>query len=504
MFNYLWDRGWVKAAEKKRVYRQHLNDLRKQLIALENQPIWDLPGLRSISPSVAEAQNLSRFLVSVNATTSFVQIGLSQAAEGIGQGWAAKKISYASMTVEWAVEQLKSGNYSIVDLISSYFSDGFRLIVAQQIAGDIDPQIASTITLMNTIVEFDKQETQYGEYLEELKNQISRLKDDIEKTERLMEAEHMRLKDIAEKGSAAFCENAAPQARNDSAEAMGQSSINIRVLENDKDPENFPLQMSSIDSATGGRARIYNNHTPDILDDDYIIFVADAEFAGVAEVKYTIKDDLGLSDSAIIRINVSEDPTLQEDFESELDALLNDSVDDFNAQWDEQAQDRLLALEQRLRRATSDLSRLTPERTSTLNVVFELAKIGRDYKDVAAIQCAEALFTGANSQACENITRIVVDEEVQRRNEAGDEFEAGSPQSEIKDFEDSAQTNHSTSVPGWTTTYAQPICESQYGCGGGRYGSWSCPAGFDLSHRWKTQANGTTKNVPICYKTARQ
>jgi VCBS repeat-containing protein len=90
--------------------------------------------------------------------------------------------------------------------------------------------------------------------------------------------------------------NSAPVAQNDSAATTAGSSVIIRVLDNDSDPDGDSLSVASL-SGVNGNAVINGDGT--------ISFTPASGFSGSETFSYTISDGQGASASANVTVSVS-------------------------------------------------------------------------------------------------------------------------------------------------------------------------------------------------------
>ena len=109
---------------------------------------------------------------------------------------------------------------------------------------------------------------------------------------------------------------AAPTAVDDNVTTDINTSIDINVLTNgvnDSDPALDTLQIlktgnnGAVDdnaTAQGGTLSINNNGTPSDFTDDYIVYTPAAGFTGTDTFQYVIQDEEGLTDTAIVTVEV--------------------------------------------------------------------------------------------------------------------------------------------------------------------------------------------------------
>lgn len=121
-----------------------------------------------------------------------------------------------------------------------------------------------------------------------------------------------------------------PNAVNDIAETDIDTPVTIAVLENDSDPEDDPISVTSVTDADNGTVSIND-------DDASILYTPAAGFQGEDRFVYTIQDDSGNEDTAAVTITVGgsalpiaedDEASTSRDTPVEIDILANDSDPD--------------------------------------------------------------------------------------------------------------------------------------------------------------------------------
>ena len=90
--------------------------------------------------------------------------------------------------------------------------------------------------------------------------------------------------------------NERPDAVDDTASGVSGTPVVINALVNDTDPDGDPLTIT-------GATVPSDQGTVDVVDNQ-VVFTPAADFEGVAEISYTITDPDGLTDTAVITVNV--------------------------------------------------------------------------------------------------------------------------------------------------------------------------------------------------------
>ena len=84
--------------------------------------------------------------------------------------------------------------------------------------------------------------------------------------------------------------NSPPVAVADTATTTAGTPVNIAVLANDSDPNNDPLNITTVSNPLNGTATINRNGTPTNLADDFVTYTPNAGFSGSDSFTYTISD----------------------------------------------------------------------------------------------------------------------------------------------------------------------------------------------------------------------
>ncbi|MGB3405585.1 MAG: Ig-like domain-containing protein [Microcoleaceae cyanobacterium] len=96
-----------------------------------------------------------------------------------------------------------------------------------------------------------------------------------------------------------------PVATNDNINVPVNTPITVDVLENDSDPDGDRITIDEFDSTSTNDGTVS-------LDQGQLIYTPPAEFSGIDTFTYTITDDNGGSDTAIVTVNI-DNPTTPED-----------------------------------------------------------------------------------------------------------------------------------------------------------------------------------------------
>jgi len=133
--------------------------------------------------------------------------------------------------------------------------------------------------------------------------------------------------------------NDSPQAVDDSATTIEDTSVNIDVLPNDNLGDT-PTTIISVDGTTsqGGSAVINNNGTPGDPSDDFIDYTPAIDFSGNDTFVYTIQDNDGETSTATVTVLVTgvndtplavdDNANTVEDITVTIDVLVNDNLGD--------------------------------------------------------------------------------------------------------------------------------------------------------------------------------
>jgi hypothetical protein len=101
--------------------------------------------------------------------------------------------------------------------------------------------------------------------------------------------------------------NTVPIATNDFISTNEDTAVSIHVLANDSDADGDALILSIPGTPANGTAAINDNGTPDDFTDDFIVYTPSANFNGVDQLIYQVRDNKGGFDTATVEITV--DPT---------------------------------------------------------------------------------------------------------------------------------------------------------------------------------------------------
>jgi formylglycine-generating enzyme required for sulfatase activity len=101
-----------------------------------------------------------------------------------------------------------------------------------------------------------------------------------------------------------------PRAVDDDVRTEAGESVDLDLLSNDSSPDERPLQLQRIESASGGTLRIDADSTQ-------VTYVPDEGFSGVDTLEYIVADSRGLTDDAIASVKVDEPPPIPADLEIE-------------------------------------------------------------------------------------------------------------------------------------------------------------------------------------------
>ncbi len=99
-------------------------------------------------------------------------------------------------------------------------------------------------------------------------------------------------------------DNQPPIAQDEAATTTEGIAVTIAVLDNDSDPDNDPLEITSVTDPANGTTIIDENGTPDDPTDDRILYTPDAGFNGTHDVTYSITDGRGGTASATVTVIV--------------------------------------------------------------------------------------------------------------------------------------------------------------------------------------------------------
>lgn len=94
--------------------------------------------------------------------------------------------------------------------------------------------------------------------------------------------------------------NRPPNAVNDSESTLSDATVDIAVLDNDRDPDGDPLTITMVGNATGGTASIL------AVSPQQIRFVPNDGFIGTTSFTYTVRDAGGLTDTATVSVGVTQ------------------------------------------------------------------------------------------------------------------------------------------------------------------------------------------------------
>ncbi len=100
--------------------------------------------------------------------------------------------------------------------------------------------------------------------------------------------------------------NNIPVATDDNINTPVNTPITVDVLENDSDKDGDPITIDSFDSPSSNSGTVS-------LDQDQLVYTPPADFSGIDTFTYTITDDNGGSDTAIVTITVGDPPVTVED-----------------------------------------------------------------------------------------------------------------------------------------------------------------------------------------------
>jgi Ca2+-binding RTX toxin-like protein len=101
-----------------------------------------------------------------------------------------------------------------------------------------------------------------------------------------------------------------PNALDDTAETLLNTSIAINVLANDTDPENDPLTLTEVTQPENGTATIDDNGTPDDQSDDLVFYTPNSGFSGEDLFSYTVDDGNGGINTANVAVTVIVIPNI--------------------------------------------------------------------------------------------------------------------------------------------------------------------------------------------------
>jgi hypothetical protein len=115
-------------------------------------------------------------------------------------------------------------------------------------------------------------------------------------------------------------ENHPPVAVDDSAETRTEDTVEIRLIENDTDPDGDDLIISEVVQPENGFVQI-------MAGDLRVEYTSLADFVGVDEFTYTVSDQVGGTDQGSVAVNVEEVPVLTLDITSPEDAAIVEGPD---------------------------------------------------------------------------------------------------------------------------------------------------------------------------------
>ncbi|NNF17099.1 MAG: Ig-like domain-containing protein, partial [Gammaproteobacteria bacterium] len=98
--------------------------------------------------------------------------------------------------------------------------------------------------------------------------------------------------------------NRAPQAVNIQAQVLPASEIVLRVLGTSFDPDGDDLQIVYVTQPEHGVVHIENNNTPEDSSDDYLRYVSDTSYVGIAEFQYAIGDGRNGRSAGTVEITI--------------------------------------------------------------------------------------------------------------------------------------------------------------------------------------------------------
>jgi Ca2+-binding RTX toxin-like protein len=95
-----------------------------------------------------------------------------------------------------------------------------------------------------------------------------------------------------------------PTPEDDTRETSEGVPVEVRVLNNDSDPDNDPLTIVSFSTPANGSVSINDNETPDDATDDFLIYTPNVGFVGTDVFTYEVGDGRGGSASATVSVTV--------------------------------------------------------------------------------------------------------------------------------------------------------------------------------------------------------
>ncbi len=102
--------------------------------------------------------------------------------------------------------------------------------------------------------------------------------------------------------------NTPPVAVGDNSSTSVNNPVSIPVLNNDRDPDGDPLNITGAGTPSNGTVRIDDGGTPNDPTDDRIVYTPNPGFIGTDTFPYTISDGRGGTSTAFVTVTISNNP----------------------------------------------------------------------------------------------------------------------------------------------------------------------------------------------------